>query len=225
MRPIEWVVFDVGETLVDETRYWRQWAARLGLPEFTWFAILGGVIARNLDHREAFRVADPSFDLAAAIKRYDGDGAFGPGERWWSTEDLYADVVPCLTELRVQGYRIGVAANNSQADRVALAEQLARCGVEIDFVASSAAWNVWKPDPGFFRLLVDETAAPPETIVYVGDRIDNDIVPARQAGLSAVFVRRGPWGYLQQSECPDGVSTITSLEQLPPMLRALVGDG
>jgi phosphoglycolate phosphatase-like HAD superfamily hydrolase len=162
MPSIEWVVFDVGETLVDETRYWRQWGARLGLPEFTWLAILGGVIARNLDHRQAFRVVDPSFDLAAAIRQYDDEGAFGPGDCWWSTEDLYADVVPCLAELRAHGYRIGIAANNNQADRVALAEQLRGCGIEFDFAASSAAWDVWKPDPRFFRLLVEEAAAPPE---------------------------------------------------------------
>ena len=220
MVGIQWIVFDVGETLVDETRYWRQWATRLGLPEFTWFGILGGVIARGLDHREAFQVVDPSFDLSAAIDKYEGDGAFGPGERSWSADDLYADVPPCLAQLRLDGYRLGIAANNSQADRAALAQQLARLGVHVDFAASSAAWDVWKPDVRFFEQLTREVSAPPEAIVYVGDRVDNDILPAQAVGLHAVFLRRGPWGYLQQSVCPSDVPTIDSLEQLSDVLRA-----
>ena len=190
MAGIEWVVFDLGETLVDETRYWRQWADRLRLPEFTWFGILGGVIARGLDHREAFRVVDPSFDLGAAIERYEADGMFGPGERWWTAEDFYADVLPCLAQLRRDGYRLGIAANNSQADRAALTEQLARLGIHIDFAATSAAWGAWKPDVRFFEQLTREASAPPNAIVYVGDRIDNDILPARAAGMRAVFLRR-----------------------------------
>lgn len=222
-RGADWIVFDVGETLVDETRYWRQWAVRLRLPEFTWFAILGGVVARGLDHREAFRVVDPAFDLAAAIQQYEHDGAFGPGERWWSAEDLYADVVPCFTRLRAGGYHLGIAANNSQSDRAALAAQLARRGIEVELVASSAAWNVWKPDSRFFKLLIEETGVAPERIVYVGDRIDNDILPARSAGLRAVFLRRGPWGYLQQSQCPRGVVAVGSLDELPNALSTATG--
>lgn len=221
MLGIEWVDFDVGETLVDETRYWRQWADRLRLPEFTWFGILGGVIARGLDHREAFRVVDPSFDLVAALNRYEADGMFGPGERWWSAQDFYADVLPSLAQLRLDGYRLGIAANNSQADRAALTAQLARCGIHVDLHASSAAWNLWKPDVLFFRQLAQEAAAPPERIVYVGDRVDNDVLPARAEGLHPVFLRRGPWGYLQQAACPSDVPTIDSLDMLPDLLSAL----
>jgi FMN phosphatase YigB (HAD superfamily) len=36
----------------------------------------------------------------------------------------------------------------------------------------------------------------PGEIAYVGDRLDNDIAPAAQAGLFTVWMRRGPWGYI-----------------------------
>jgi len=36
----------------------------------------------------------------------------------------------------------------------------------------------------------------PTEIAYVGDRLDNDIPPALAAGMIAVFVRRGPWGWI-----------------------------
>ena len=51
------VVFDVGETLVDETRAWSDWADWLGIPRLTLFAVLGAVIAHGQDHRELPRPA------------------------------------------------------------------------------------------------------------------------------------------------------------------------
>ena len=41
MSGARWVVLDVGETLVDETRVFRTWAEIFGLPEFTLMAVLG----------------------------------------------------------------------------------------------------------------------------------------------------------------------------------------
>lgn len=214
-RSIDWFVFDLGETLIDETRYWRQWATRLNLPDFTWFAILGGVIAQGADHREAFHVVDPSFDLAAAIERYEFDGYFGEGRRWWTAADVYPDAIECLRRLRGMGYRIGIAANNNDRDRTRLADHLVQIGIVADLVSSSAAWSLWKPDVRFFAKLVDETGAAPDRIVYVGDRIDNDVLPARRAGLRAVFLRRGPWAYLHEQERPSDVPMVARLQELP----------
>ena len=50
------VVFDVGETLVDETRAWRHAAAHGRVPEFTLMAVVGGLAARGEDHRRAFEL-------------------------------------------------------------------------------------------------------------------------------------------------------------------------
>jgi hypothetical protein len=59
------VVFDVGETLVDETDSWGDWADWLGITRLTMFATLGSVIARGGDHREVFDLVRPGIDLAA----------------------------------------------------------------------------------------------------------------------------------------------------------------
>ena len=53
-----------------------------------------------------------------------------------------------------------------------------------------------KPSPGFFARLVAAANVAPPAIAYVGDRLDNDLRPAAEAGLCTVFVRRGPWGYI-----------------------------
>jgi FMN phosphatase YigB (HAD superfamily) len=86
----------------------------------------------------------------------------------------------------------------------------------VDVVGSSARWGVAKPEPAFFRRLVDETGALPEEIAYVGDRVDNDVGPALAAGMVAVHVRRGPWGYLH--EPPPQALRVASLDELPGTL-------
>jgi phosphoglycolate phosphatase-like HAD superfamily hydrolase len=57
------VVFDVGETLVDETRTWTSWADWLGIPRLTALAMLGAAIARGQHHLAPFREMRPEVDL------------------------------------------------------------------------------------------------------------------------------------------------------------------
>jgi FMN phosphatase YigB (HAD superfamily) len=40
-------------------------------------------------------------------------------------------------------------------------------------------------------------------VAYVGDRVDNDVLPAIACGMRAVWIRRGPWGVI--GELPPGV--------------------
>jgi FMN phosphatase YigB (HAD superfamily) len=82
----------------------------------------------------------------------------------------------------------------------------------VDFVGSSERWGVQKPDSGFFAHVVEEAGAPAEEILYVGDRVDNDVVPARAAGLQAIRIRRGAHARI---ESPEGIVTIGSLDELP----------
>jgi FMN phosphatase YigB (HAD superfamily) len=59
-----------------------------------------------------------------------------------------------------------------------------------------------KPSPEFFAKIVAESSYAPNEIAYVRDRLDNDIRPALAAGMLAVLVRRGPWGYIHAAH-PD----------------------
>jgi FMN phosphatase YigB (HAD superfamily) len=68
--------------------------------------------------------------------------------------------------------------------------------------------------------LVDETGLPAEDIAYVGDRVDNDVEPARAAGMVAVHVPRGPWGYLQRGSKRAHIR-IGSLRELPEALAGV----
>jgi FMN phosphatase YigB (HAD superfamily) len=63
--------------------------------------------------------------------------------------------------------------------------------------------------------VVKDAGAPAGEILYVGDRVDNDVVPARAAGLRAIRIRRGAHARI---ESPDGIVTIGSLSELPEAL-------
>ena len=54
MSGIRAVVFDIGETLVDETRHWSAVARYTGVPELTLMGVLGGLIERRESHRSLF---------------------------------------------------------------------------------------------------------------------------------------------------------------------------
>jgi hypothetical protein len=49
------VFFDVGETIVDETREYGPWADWLGVPRHTFSAVFGAVIAQGGDYRDTFQ--------------------------------------------------------------------------------------------------------------------------------------------------------------------------
>jgi FMN phosphatase YigB (HAD superfamily) len=96
-------------------------------------------------------------------------------------------------------------------------------GLPVDFFASSAQWGVEKPSPRFFQKIVEELSLPPSLIAYVGDRLDNDILPAVEAGMTAVFVRRGPWGtiHARRPEIAKTHLCVETLGELPEALGAI----
>jgi FMN phosphatase YigB (HAD superfamily) len=209
------VFFDVGETLIDETRHWAGWAEWLGVPLLTFFAALGGVIERGEHHRHVFELVRPGLDLDSAREQRSRAG----GKPRFEPRDLYPDAIPCLERMRAGGYRIGLAGNQP-----AWAEQALRAlGVQADHFASSESWGVEKPSPAFFERIIALAGLPPEQIAYVGDRLDNDVLPARAAGMVAVFLRRGPWGiaHALRPEAQAAHLRLDSLDELPAALERL----
>jgi FMN phosphatase YigB (HAD superfamily) len=213
------VVFDVGETLVDETEAWGDWADWLGVPRLTFFAALGGVIARGGDHRDVFPLVRPGIDLRAESAAREAAGRRAAV----TVDDLYPDALDCLRALAAEGFVIGIAGNQPTATEAVLRA----LDVPLALVAASESWAVHKPDPAFFRRIATELNLAPAEIAYVGDRLDNDVGPAAAAGMVAIFIRRGPWAYLQAgpSEPGEAAATIESLGELPGALRRLAAGG
>jgi HAD superfamily hydrolase (TIGR01509 family) len=186
---VDVVVFDVGETLVDETNMWTRVAEVGGVTPFTLMAGLGATIARGLHHDDVWELL--------GIEQPEGS---------WTMDDWYPDALPCVARLRDAGYRVCASGNTSSFVEDAL-------GAHFDAVASSESWGVHKPDPAFFVRVAELAGVEPGKIAYVGDRVDNDVGPAIAAGMVGVHIRRGPWGYLQQP--PADAIRIDSLDELP----------
>ena len=130
---IEAVVFDVGETLVDETREYGTWADWLGIPRHTFSSVFGAVIALGMDYREVFQHFRPGFSLdAERVRRADAGQPETYGE-----DDLYPDVWPCMTVLRGMGVWVGVAGN--QTSRAG--EILRKLNLPADLIATSEDWE------------------------------------------------------------------------------------
>ena len=208
------IFFDVGETLIDETRHWSLWADYLHVPRLTFLAALGAVIQKGLHHREVFRIFDPDFDYDRAWTE-----RLARGETYdFLPTDFYPDAFPCLNSLKETGYVIGIAGNQPEGCEVALRN----VGVQADVLASSYAWGVEKPSLKFFERIAEEIDLPPGRIAYVGDRYDNDIEPAHAAGLVPILIKRGPWAYISTpQDFRSARATITSLAQLPTLIMGL----
>ena len=188
---IEAVVFDVGETLVDETREYGTWADWLGVPRHTFASVFGAVIAAGKDYRETFEVFRPGFDLT---REREARAEAGQPE-WFGEDDLYTDVRPALSALRGMNVWVGIVGNQT----VRAGGLLRGLKLPTDFVATSDDWGVTKPDLAFFEKLIEVAPVDdPQRIVYVGDRIDNDIAPAKRVGMRTAYIRRGPWGWIHR---------------------------
>ena len=190
---VDVVVFDIGETLVDETNMWTRVAEAAGVTPFTLMAGLGATIAQGRHHNDVWQLL--------GIEQPAGT---------WTIDDWYPDALPCIARLRDAGYRVCASGNTPS-----FVEDDLR--VHFDAVGSSESWGVHKPDPAFFARVAELAGVEPGKIAYVGDRVDNDVGPAIAAGMVGVHIRRGPWGYLQQP--PPGAIRIESLDELPSVIQ------
>ena len=173
----------------------------LWLPALAGYALGLWLIARGRDHREM----------------WDELGIDRP--RYWpehAASDLYPDAAEFLKDLRRLGITVGIAGNQPERTESLLKDM----GLPADFVASSTGWGVEKPSPEFFTKLVDVCGCAPEQVLYVGDRVDNDIVPAADAGLLTCHIRRGPWGVIQ-SQRPEARTATMRVESLAELFEKL----
>jgi HAD superfamily hydrolase (TIGR01549 family) len=210
---IQAVVFDVGETLIDEKRMWRGWATYLGISDAALGAALDVVIDERRHHWEALRQFKPDLDVNAAISE-----RLASGERMiFDKDDLYPDALPCLTTLREHGYAVGIVGNQPAQSEGALTD----CGFVADFVGSSKSWGVEKPSPAFFSKVAEAACVEAQEVAYVGDRMDNDILPALDAGMAGIFIERGPWGrrHARWPETSRATFHVQGLMEIPRTLE------
>jgi HAD superfamily hydrolase (TIGR01549 family) len=143
------------------------------------------------------------------------------GRELWHYEprDLQPDVIPALEALK-GSYRLGILANQQGWIR----DAMARDGIDgfFDVWAVSAEVGAEKPDPAIFQYAIAQAGVPPDRCAMVGDRLDNDVVPAKAHGMVGLWLLRG--------EAPDDPTpeqlaradaAVRSLHELPDCLGRL----
>ena len=76
-----------------------------------------------------------------------------------------------------------------------LFDRLVKLGIaeyfEPELVISSSEKNLHKPDIRIFELALEKSGDSASESVMVGDRIDNDVKPAKQLGMKSIRIKRG----------------------------------
>lgn len=212
---IRTVALDIGETIVRDDRYWATWADWLGAPRHTVSALVGAVVAQGLDNAHALRLIRPGIDVTAERAAME---AAGRGEQL-DDSDLYPDVRPALARLQAAGFRVVIAGNQT----VRAGELLRALDLPTDLVATSGEWGVAKPDQAFYDQVIGAAACQPEEILYVGDHPENDVFPAKAAGLQAAHLRRGPWGHLWADDTDLALTADLRIASLTELADRLTG--
>lgn len=173
---VQWIFFDMGSTLVDESEAYRR-------------RIEDAIAGTGVSFQEFWDVMIAHYrqnrkgDLEAVRQ-------FGLRLTGWHSEEerLYPGALACLKELHSR-YHIGILANQPPGAR----ERLQDFGIleHIDLVVSSAEEGLSKPDPRFFELALKRAGCPPQKAVMVGDRLDNDIAPAKRLGMKTLWLKQG----------------------------------
>jgi HAD superfamily hydrolase (TIGR01549 family) len=212
---IRCVIFDVGETIRDDTREFAAWADWLDVPRHTFSALYGAMRVQGKSTDDVFQCLAPGFDLEAQRR----ERAAALCDEMFGEEDLYPDVRPALSTLREVGLWIGIAGNQSRRAQGHLEE----LRLPVDGIITSAILGTSKPSPAFFFGLMEWSGYPAEEILYVGDHRDNDLRPARECGISTALIRRGPFGHLWADEVERAGEANLVIETLLDLPRLFQG--
>lgn len=174
---VKWIFFDVGSTLVDETEAYNHRVREI---------IEGTDISFSDFDNKRIELAKQGFDGNSEAIKY-----FGLNKTPWHSEDeiLFADALETVELLNKRGYKLGVIANQV----VGTTQRLEEWGLLKFFavVSTSAELGVAKPDELIFKKAFEMAKCHPENAVMIGDRLDNDIIPAKSLGMKTVWIRKG----------------------------------
>lgn len=126
---------------------------------------------------------------------YDGNSQaikyFGLSKTPWHHEDekLYESAKGILLYLKNKGYHLGIIANQSKG----LTDRLRKFDVfdYFELIISSEDVGLAKPDTKIFQYALERIGCTPNQVIMIGDRLDNDIIPAKLVGMNTMWIRHG----------------------------------
>ena len=176
MQNIKWLFFDLGSTLIDESKCIKKRCDII-------------CESNNID-REKFigKITEyaktNSYAVKAAASYYGVDIP-----RWFGEFESPYPNVPNILEALSEKYKLGIIANQVAGTKKRIDNW--GIGKYFDVVVASAEAGCAKPDLKIFNMALEEADCNPDEAVMIGDRIDNDILPAKKLEMKTVWVRQG----------------------------------
>lgn len=203
---LKYIFFDMGYTLVNEEKVWEKRCKeqsekletrKLGL---TAKDIYNEIVQASLLYKSQYRTVIDKYKLTDVAK-YD-----------FNLEYLYYDAVNVLEYLSSK-YKLGIIANQSEG----LQDRLKEFKINNFFTTVISSWDYkcTKPDKHIFEIALTEAGCKPQNAVMIGDRLDNDIYPAKLVGMKTIWIKQGFGGMqkpLNEKYKPD--YEIKSLSEL-----------
>lgn len=92
-----------------------------------------------------------------------------------------------IFQLKESGITVGLISN---ADSLSTKNRLKELGLTeaFDIVVNPETFGVKKPNPEVFRKTLSALGISADRAVMIGDKLDRDVLPPRDAGLSAIHV-------------------------------------
>lgn len=171
MENIKWIFFDLGSTLVDESECLKE-RCKVIIEQNNLDA--GEFCKKVLEYAEkdAFAIRWAAQDFGVAVPKW-----FGELER------LYPDVDEILRNLSKK-FKLGIIANQVAGTQKRIDNW--SIGKYFDVVIASAEAGCEKPDLKIFNMALEQAKCNPSEAVMIGDRLDNDIIPAKKLGMKTV---------------------------------------
>lgn len=203
---VEWIFFDLGSTLLDEDRAYEEYRRRC-VEELRG---LGLEISLDAYREQMEACAGQGLDPIRASWAHFAPQAPRP---LWTNEGVepYPETREVLETLS-QAYPLGIIANQSREVRHLLEEWDLSHYFQVIILSDEI--GLAKPDPSIFQLALDKASVPSHQVVYVGDRYDNDILPAKSLGLKTVRLLTGLGRYGPEDQEWQSDWTVGSLKDL-----------
>jgi len=131
-------------------------------------------------------------------------------------QQIYSEAITVLEELR-EKWELGLIANQPKTTKNYLQETGLTKYFKVIVLSEDVGYS--KPNPKIFLHALATANCQPEKALMVGDRLDNDIAPAKAIGMKTVRIKRGLMAIqkpLSNMEIAD--YEIYNLAELPSLL-------
>jgi len=135
-------------------------------------------------------------------------------KNWYREEDA----IETLEVLKSRGFHLGIISNTSDDQNVQGIVNQSGLRPYFEYILTSAALGIRKPDMRIFQAALDHFQVPPVAAAMVGDLLQTDVLGANQMGIYSIWITRrarvpeeGELGIQPQA-------VVTALNQIPPLL-------